>query len=175
MFLRGPNMQGISRLARLSVVAAALVASSPALAAPPAPSAAAMASANEIVKLTGAAALFTPLIPGVIEQSKVLFLQQDPSLSKDLNEVAAQMRTDLEPRTAELTSEVAKIYTQRYSEAELKELLAFYNSPIGKKMVAEQSYIVTTSLKFAQDWANKLSEEVTAKMRDQLKKKGHAL
>ncbi len=173
MFLRGPSMQGVSRLARLSIIVGSLVASSPVLAAPP--SAAATASANEIVKLTGATALFTPLIPGVIEQSKLLFLQQDPSLAKDLNEIAAQMRTDLEPRTAELTGEVAKIYTQRYSEAELKELLAFYNSSIGKKMVAEQSYIVTASLKFAQDWANKLSEEVTAKMRDELKKKGHAL
>jgi hypothetical protein len=57
----------------------------------------------------------------------------------------------------------------------LKELLAFYSSPIGKKMVAEQSLVVNASLKFAQDWANKLSEEVTGKMRDELKKKGHAL
>ncbi len=43
-------------------------------------------------------------------------------------------------------------------------------------MVAEQGNVVNASLKFAQDWANKLSEEVTSgKMRDELKKKGHAL
>ena len=28
-------------------------------------------------------------------------------------------------------------------------------------------------MKYAQDWASKLSEEVTAEMRDEMKKKGH--
>jgi hypothetical protein len=30
-------------------------------------------------------------------------------------------------------------------------------------------------MKFAQSWANKLSEEVVAKMREELKKRGHTL
>jgi hypothetical protein len=42
-------------------------------------------------------------------------------------------------------------------------------------MVAQQAVVVNASLKYAQDWANKLSDEVTGKMRDELKKKGHAL
>ena len=31
------------------------------------------------------------------------------------------------------------------------------------------------SMRFAQDWANKLSDEVIAKMRDEMKKRGHVL
>ncbi len=166
-------LQATRRVARLALVGTALISFAPALAAPPTP--AALSAAGEIVKLTGATALFAPLIPGVIEQSKLLFLQQNPGLGGDLNEITAKMRADLAPRMAELTSEVAKIYAEHFTEQELKELLVFYNSPIGKKMVAEQSVVVNASLKFAQDWANKLSEEVTAKMRNELKKKGHAL
>jgi hypothetical protein len=30
-------------------------------------------------------------------------------------------------------------------------------------------------MKFAQDWATKLSDQVIGKMRDELKKRGHAL
>jgi hypothetical protein len=85
------------------------------------------------------------------------------------------MRADLTPRLSELYAEVAKIYAEHFTEQELKELLAFYNSAVGKKYVAEQAIVVNASLKFAQDWANKLSDEVTAKMREELKKKGHAL
>ena len=73
-------------------------------------SSAALQAAKEIVTITGATALFTPLIPGVIGQAKNLFLQQDPSLGKDLNEITAKMREDLEPRFSELTDEVAKLY-----------------------------------------------------------------
>ena len=42
-------------------------------------------------------------------------------------------------------------------------------------MLAQQPIVVDDSMKFAQDWANKLSEQVTAQMRDELKKKGHNL
>jgi hypothetical protein len=139
------------------------------------PSVAAIQTAKEIVNLTGATTLFNPLIPGVVEQAKNLFLQQNPGLSKDLNEIAVKMRTDLAPRSEELTAEVAKLYATHFTDAELKEVLAFYKSPLGAKLINEQPKIGEESLKFAQDWANRLSDQVIANMRDELKKRGHAL
>ena len=67
------------------------------------------------------------------------------------------------------------IYATYFTEQELKDVLAFYKTPAGKKLIAEQPKVVDASMKFAQDWANKLSDEVIAKMRDELKKRGHAL
>jgi uncharacterized protein len=138
-------------------------------------SVAAVQSGKELVKVTGATALFNPLIPGVIGQAKNLFLQQNPALSKDLNEIGAQMRVELAPRFEELTSEMAKLYATHFTEAELKEILAFYKTPVGMKLLAEQPKVGEEGLKFAQDWANTLSDQVIAKMRDELKKRGHAL
>ena len=139
------------------------------------PSAVAIQTANEVVNATGAMALFYPLIPGVIEQAKNLFLQQNPGLSKDLNEITTKMRADLAPRFGELTSEVAKLYASHFTEAELKELLAFYKTPVGMKLITEQPKVGEEGLKFAQTWANNLSDEVVVKMRDELKKRGHTL
>jgi hypothetical protein len=70
---------------------------------------------------------------------------------------------------------MARLYATRFTEAELKEVLAFYTSPTGKKLLVEQPQVAELGLKFAQDWANKLSDEVVGKMRDELKKRGHAL
>jgi uncharacterized protein len=139
------------------------------------PTAAGIATAKEIIKTTGATALFNPLIPGVIEQAKNLFLQQNPGLSKDLNEIAAKLRTELTPRFEELTNEVAKIYASHFTEPELKDLLAFYKTPVGMKLIVEQPKIGEDGIKFAQDWANGLTDQVIVKMRDELKKRGHAL
>jgi len=139
------------------------------------PSAASMSTARELITITGATALFSPLIAGVVEQAKVLFLQQDPSLGKDLNDISGKIRTDLQPRFTELTDEVARLYATNFTEQELKEVLAFYKTPSGKKLLNEQPKIVDSSMKFAQDWANKLSDQVIAKMREELKKRGHAL
>ncbi len=102
------------------------------------PSAAAVQTAKEIIKVTGATALFNPLIPGVVGQAKNLFLQQNPALGKDLNEITVQMRADLAPRFDELTAEIAKLYAIHFTEAELKDLLAFYKSPVGMKLITEQ-------------------------------------
>jgi len=159
---------------RPAAVAVALVAFSAGADAQPT-SVAAVQTAKEIVKVTGATALFVPLIPGVIEQAKNLFLQQNPALSKDLNEIVVQMRADLAPRFEELTSEVAKLYATHFTDAELKEVLAFYRTPVGVKLIAEQPKVGEEGLKFAQEWANQLSDQVIGKMRDELKKRGHAL
>jgi len=167
-------IQATKRVAQLATVAVVLVTFGPA-ARSQQPSAAAMATARELVAFTNSTAVFNPLIAGVVEQAKLLFLQQDPSLSKDLNEIAIKMRTDLAPRFAELGDEVAKLYATNFSDQELKTILAFYQSPVGKKLLDRQPNVVDASMKFAQDWANNLSDEVIAKMRDELKKRGHAL
>jgi len=167
-------IQAIKRAVRPATVAVALVAFSPA-AHSQQPSAAAMATAKELVQVTGATALFNPLIAGVVEQAKILYLQQDPSLNKDLTAIATKMREDLAPRFAEVTDEVAKLYASSFNEQELKQILVFYKSPVGKKLLAQQPAVIDSSMKFAQTWANKLSDEVVAKMRAELKKKGHNL
>lgn len=136
---------------------------------------AALQAAGEIVKLTGATELFAPLVPGVIEQAKLLFVQQNPMLSADVNAIGVQLRKEYEPRLTEVYTKVIEIYASHFTEGELKEILAFYSSPTGKKMVVEQPKLVNESLRYAQEWANSLSDEMVGRMRDELKKKGHKL
>ena len=162
------------RAARLATVVLALAAV-PAAYAQPKPSPGSVAAAKELIAVTGATQLFNPLIAGVVEQAKVLYLQQNPDLAKDLNDIAAKMRTDLQPRFSELTDEVAKLYATSFTEQELKDIVVFYKSPAGQKLLQAQPAVIDKSMRFAQNWANKLSDEVVAKMRVELKKKGHAM
>lgn len=168
-------LQATRRAAQMAAVAIALTVASQAVHAQQKPSPAAMATAKELITVTGATQLFTPLIAGVVEQAKLLYLQQNPGLGKDLNDISAQIRTDLQPRFVELTDEVARLYASNFTEQELKEILVFYKSPAGQKLLAQQPKVIDSSMKFAQSWANKLSDEVVAKMREELKKKGHAM
>jgi hypothetical protein len=169
-------IEAIKNGARPAALAIMLATIGPAANAQQPLSAAAMSTAKELIAVAGATSLFSPLIAGVVEQAKVLYLQQDPSLAKDLNEISAQLRSELQSsRFSELNDEVARLYATNFSEQELKEILAFYKTPSGKKLLTEQPKVVDASMKFAQDWANKLSDQVVAMMRDELKKRGHAL
>lgn len=141
----------------------------------PAPSPAAVAMAKEVIVLKGATGLWDPIVPGVVEQAKNTFLQMNPMLSRDLNEVSARLRSELTPRLTELVDEVARIYATRFTEPELKDVLAFYKTPAGRKVIVEEPKVLDASMTHAQNWANKLSEEVLSKFRVEMKKKGHDL
>jgi uncharacterized protein len=141
----------------------------------PTPSPAAVAMAKEVITLKGATGLWDPIVPGVVEQAKNAFLQMNPMLSRDLNEVSVRLRNEFAPRKSQLTDEVARLYAARFTEQELKDVLAFYKTPAGRKVIIEEPKILDASMSHAQDWANKLSEEVLNKFRVEMKKKGHDL
>ena len=136
---------------------------------------ASLAAAKELISLKGGVAMFDPLIPGVIESAKNAYLPTNPQLSKELNEVALQLRKEYDPKRAEILNEVSKIYAQRFTEQELKDLVAFYRTPLGKKMITEEPIALDQSLKAAQAWATKFSDEVLERFRAEMKKKGHNL
>ena len=141
----------------------------------PAPSAGAVAAARELIVVKGGAAMFEPVIPGVIETAKNSLVPTNPNLTKELNDVAAQLRKDYDGKKAELVYEVALIYAKHFTEQELKDLVAFYKSPLGQKMLKEEPLALDQGMKRAQDWSQEFSEAVLVRIRSEMTKKGHPL
>jgi uncharacterized protein len=140
-----------------------------------APTAGAVAAARELIVVKGGALMFEPVIPGVIETAKNSLVPTNPNLSRELNDVAAQLRKEYEAKKAELVYEVAVIYAQHFTEQELKELVAFYKSPLGQKMLKEEPAALDQSMKRAQDWSGDFSDAVLARIRAEMAKRGHPL
>jgi uncharacterized protein len=139
----------------------------------PAPSV--LALAKELIVLKGSTQLWDAVVPGVIEQAKGVFMQTNPALGKELNDVAAQLRTEYAPRASQLVDQVAQLYAKTFTEQELKDALAFYKSPLGRKIVSEEPKVLDDGFRRIQEWTNKFSEEVMGRMRAEMKKKGYDL
>jgi hypothetical protein len=163
-----------SVLARTAVFAAVIGCLSLVPARAQEPSADAVAAAKELIATKGGG-LFDPLIPGVVESVKNSFVPTNPQLIRELNEVSAQLRKEYDAKRPELLNEVAHIYARHFTEQELKDMVAFYRTPLGKKMIIQEPRALDDSLRRAQDWANQLSEEVMGRFRAEMKKKGHNL
>jgi uncharacterized protein len=140
-----------------------------------APSASAIATAKELVELKGGSNMFDPIIAGVVDQTRTALLQTSPQLSNDLTEVAQRLRTEFAPRRSELVGEAAKFYAIRFSEPELKQMVEFYKSPIGKKMVSQEPLVLDETFNYVQQWAPRVGEDVMNRFRAEMKKKGHNL
>jgi len=161
----------VTRFIGAGVLALVLAAVSPAQAQQP--SANAIALAKEIITAKGGTSLYEPLVPQIIDRARSIFLQSNPMLSKDLNDVAAKLRAELGPRVAELITDGATLYAAQFTEQELKDVLAFYKSPLGRKMVAQEPLILDRSAANMDAWANKFAEEVISKFRAEMRKRGH--
>jgi hypothetical protein len=136
---------------------------------------AALAAAKELLELKGSAQMFDPVMTGVIEQTKGALLQTNPQLSKDLTDVGKQLGTEFAPRRAEIINEAAKFYAARFTEQELKDVVTFYKSPSGKKMLAQEPLVLDDTFAFVQQWQGRIGEDVMNRFRAEMKKKGHNL
>ena len=141
----------------------------------PTPSAASIGIAKELLALKGGVQMFDGMVNGVIENAKNAFLPTNPSLAAPLTDVTAQLRTEYESKKNEVYTEVARAYATRFTESELKELLAFYKTNLGKKVLTEEPIAVEEAFRKAQDWSNTFSEQVIGRLRVEMKKKGYDL
>lgn len=143
-----------TRRALAALIALALISIAGPVAAQPTqrPSPAALLIAKQIVEIKGVKAMFDPLVRGVVEKVKDQFMQTNFMWAKDLNEVAAIMQKEYAPRANELVDASARIYASHFTEAELKDILSFYQSPLGQKMVAEEPKAFDESMANAGQW-----------------------
>jgi uncharacterized protein len=161
-----------SRYALAALIVLAMTAAvRPATAANPSPGS--LLLAKQIMQIKGVDAMFPPLVRGVVDKVKGQFMQTNFMWAKDLNEIAANLQKEYTSRASELSDMTAKIYAEHFTEAELKDMLSFYQSPLGRKMVIEEPKVVEESMIRAGEWGDLLAEDVVAKMRAEMKKRGH--
>lgn len=65
-------------------------------------------------------------------------------------------KADIKASMGELYEKLAVVYMESYSEEEVDAILTFYNSPIGKKMIAETPEITQKSMQIGQTWGMQL-------------------
>jgi len=160
------------------VVLAVAGVSGSALAQAPAhiPSPGAVALAKQIVEIKGARqGMFEPLVRGVIEKVKQQFLQTNFTLAPDINAIAANLQKEYAPRAGQLETVSAQIYASHFTEAELKQIVAFYKSPVGQKVIQEEPRALDETMASAGQWGDTLSDEIVVRMRAEMKKRGHDL
>jgi uncharacterized protein len=165
-------------LVALSMIGAARTAAAQAAApAAPAqqPSPAAILLAKQILTLKHVQDVFQPLVRGVVIKTRDTFMQTNFMWAKDLNEVADSLQKQYAPRAGELVDVAARIYASHFTEQELKEILTFYQSPVGQKVITEEPKALDQSMAEAGKWADNLSLEVIDSMRAEMKKRGHDL
>ncbi len=65
-------------------------------------------------------------------------------------------KKDLAQSTEELYKKMATVYTESFTEEELDKILVFYDTPVGKKMVAVTPELTKKGMEIGQAWGMEL-------------------
>ena len=133
---------------------------------------AAIAAAKELLALKGVGGIYASAVPNIVQRAKDQLLASNLNYQKDLNEVAAAIAQSLAGREKEIGEQMAKIYASDFTEQELKDLIAFYKTPVGQKLLVQEPKTVQASMAYMQQWAQQFSETVLAEFRAEMKKRG---
>ena len=155
----------------LALAAAPVAAQQPAPAAKPA-SAAAIAAAKEILGMKNVAAMYASAVPAIVDQTKNQLMQSNLNYQKDLNEVAVVVAQTLAGREKEIGDGMAQIYATEFTEQELKDLVTFYKSPLGQKLLVSEPRAIQSSMGFMNQWAQRFGEVVNGQFRAEMRKRG---
>ena len=132
----------------------------------------ALAAAKEILAMKNAAAMYANAVPNVVEQTKNALIQQNLNYQKDLNEVAVIVAKSLAGREKEIGDGMANIYANEFSEQELKDLVTFYKSPLGAKLLSTEPRAIQFSMSYMNQWALQFANQVNVQFRAEMKKRG---
>ena len=165
-------MKSLSGILSAACLALALTAL-PAVAQQPKPaSPAAIAAAKEILAMKNASAMYAQAVPNIVQQTKDQLMQSNLNYQKDLNEVAVIVAQKLAGKEKEIGEGMAAVYAGDFTEQELKDLVTFYKSPLGQKLLTTEPRAIQQSMGFMNQWAQQFAETVNGEFRAEMRKRG---
>ena len=142
---------------------------------PAAPSAEHVAKARQLILATGISRSFEIIIPEFMDQIGNAVTQGRSDLVSDMNLVLANLKPEFDKQSEEMVDQSARIYASLLTEKEIEAILAFFDSEAGRKYVGAQPLFLNQLVSGMQAWQQKISINMMARVRQEMKKKGHDL
>jgi hypothetical protein len=118
---------------------------------------------------------FNNLLPFLAQRVQNRLVSLRPDLHEVISKTVQDVALRLAARRGDLDSATALIWAREFTEDELNEIAAFYNSPVGKKFVGLGAKLGQQTVQTASNWSNRVGEELLDKAREELKKQGYEL
>ena len=133
-----------------------------------------LALARETMLNSGISRSFDSIIPAFSEQIKKNAVTR-PELTSDLDDVIKNLQPEMELQKQRMIDIAARIYAQRLTEPELKDIVTFFRSPAGKRYVETQPQVLDELVGAMQDWTEEVSEYMMVRVRAEMGRRGHQL
>lgn len=130
-----------------------------------------LAAARSAVAALGATEEFDVILPGAAQALKTELIQKNPDLQALIIEIVDRTAITLAARRGDLEREAATIYARTFSETQLNEVAAFYNSETGKKLLADSPIVIREIYGAADIWQRGIARDLARQVAEELGKR----
>jgi len=99
-----------------------------------------------------------------INQIITMMKQQKPEVPKEFWDTMTEEM--LKSSITDLTDMLTPVYQKHLTLADIQQLIAFYESPIGKKFAEKTPLITQESMQVGQEWGMKIGQKIVEKIKD---------
>jgi hypothetical protein len=130
----------------------------------------------KLVEMTGTLQNATAVLDRMLPQMIDLIRKSNPEIPQQvLDALEKDGKDEFHKALPELIEPIIAIYDANYSAAEVRQLLAFYQSPLGRKMIERMPQITQQSMAVGSAWGQSAGERVAERIRVSAKQKGYDL
>lgn len=138
------------------------------------PSDAAIGYANKLSVDIGMKPSLDQVVPALLIQLERNITATRPELRDPLHQTLLAIEPDFVKTEDAVLTNSAKALASHMSEQELKDTVAFFDSPSGKKFLEVQPVVLGQVGQFARAWHDKLSTDILTRAREDMKQKGYS-
>lgn len=113
-----------------------------------------LAAARRAIDAINATDDFDNILPNAATQVKSMLIPNNPDLEEEISTMVDERALGLAPRRAALEAEVARVYAQLFTEQELNDIAAFYESEAGQKLLSRGPAATREMMAAVEVWSN---------------------
>jgi hypothetical protein len=131
--------------------------------------------ARELIDLTGVTSSLDGIYDEFGSRTRQIVGVTRPELTKDMNEVIAGLKPEADKKHEEITAVAAEIFARRMPEADIKEVVAFFKSPVGVRYNAARPQAIEELYSRLEIWSLQTSNFLFDRFSQEMRKRGHQL
>jgi hypothetical protein len=150
----------------------ALICAAPAFAQAPTLTPSHLQAAREIMDLTGVTQNITNIY-AEFKDSAAQLVATRPEMKKDMDAVVAELKPEADKRAEDMTKTAAAVFANKMTEADLKEVIAFFKSPVGQRYTSLRAEAMKDIFPLLQPWSVQTSNYLFDRFSQEMRKRGH--
>jgi len=133
-----------------------------------------LTAARELIQVMKVTEQFKAVLPVIAQNLKPAVVQNRPEVEKVYDTMMPLFYQRAQQRFTELSDSIAGIYASNFTVDEMHDMVTFYKSPTGQKLLERQPTITRDSMAAGQQLGRAVVNDIKDAVAEELRKNGDA-